>query len=390
MTADVKNATIERLRANANAALSAAEGRRPTNEQVSAIVAGLRTCDDLATISRKSGLPEKRVLDVVADLGTWLTHSNKGAPKARIESAEEALLGVLFLGVWSHNVPEKEGHKRKRKRKRSGNNVLPEDLKVTVPPGFEPKGFHKRDVSKALAAIVVAAPDDATIARFVARTYQIRSAALNYPMLSGVWYFAQCGRLDKIDAVNAKDPVFHSQVVAAYDLLDIARRDAIDGIEVLVEQNLEDLDRLESACVKARWVAEQEITRLEKLIAAAKVRPTSLKTLEREIRYFADRVKHNEAIYKPSDISKLNVGQIQRIAQAAGLPVEGGSREEESQIRSKLKELGLSSDLDRLLPEGLRAAKTGQLDEFWDVMKACVDGDITWAQQLEELLSERV
>ena len=199
---------------------------------------------------------------------------------------------------------------------------------------------------------------------------------------------AQAGRLDKIDQVNAKDPVFHAQAVAAYDLLDIARQDALNGIDKLLEGDVSDLQGLLNACVKSRWIAEREITLIERMIKAAQLRPGALKTLVNELKFFSARAKNLPHAYRPESIASLNVGQIQRIAEAAGLPVEGSSRVEESLIRNKLKALGLTSDLDRLVPEGIRAAQAGQLDEFWVVMGARAEGDTSWAEALDELFTE--
>jgi hypothetical protein len=49
--------------------------------------------------------------------------------------------------------------------------------------------------------------------------------------------------------------------------------------------------------------------------------------------------------------------------------------------------MGLSSDADKLVPEALRATERNLLDEFWTILQSRVDGDITWSEQLEELLA---
>jgi hypothetical protein len=47
--------------------------------------------------------------------------------------------------------------------------------------------------------------------------------------------------------------------------------------------------------------------------------------------------------------------------------------------------MGFAVDSDRLVPEALRCADHGMLDDFWAIMKARKDGDATWSNQLQEL-----
>lgn len=384
MTELVPNATIERLRVEAAKQLADLENSKPTSSQLNMIVQELQKCSDISTIALKVGLEESRVLDLVAGLGTWLTHSNKTAPKAIIETSDEALMDVLFLGPWSHQIPE-----TKRKRGRPKRQPITE-YKVTVPPGFDGASFYKRDVSKALAAIIVSPPNEETLTRYLVRTYNVRSSSLTYPIVSGVWYMAYANRLDKIDKVNAKDPIFHLQAVAAYDLLDIARQDAVDAIKVLLEAEATDFQTILDAIVKCKWIAERDLTVLEDKVEVAMKRPAALKTLETELAYFKSRVKNSPNTYLPKEIRDLNVGQVRRISEAAGIQADGLASSEESKIRMKLKSLGLTSDLDILVPEGIRAAEIGQLDAFWDVMASRAEGDNSWGQALQEIFLEKV
>lgn len=380
MTQLVPHPTIERLRTKAATALAELEAEKPSNTQIVSVVESLARCEDLETTSKKAGISESKVIDIIAELGTWLTHSNKSAPKAIIKAANES--DTLFLGPWSHTLIQ-----TKKRRGRPKKNYVPVTTpSVMIPEGFEPKGFHRRDVSKALAAIVVSPPDPNVLSRFLARTYSTRSSSLNYSVVSGVWYFAHAERLDHVDKVNKSDPVFHLQVVSAYDLLDVARQDAVDAIDKIVEGDTSDLDSLMDACLGAKWIAEREINKIEGMIEVARKRPAAIKALETELKYFAARA-NSSASYRPATIADLNVGQIQRISEAAGIPVEGSSRAEETDIRAKLKALGLSKDVDMLVPEGLRAAQVGQLDAFWDIMNARSEGDSTWSESLQELFA---
>lgn len=375
--------TIEKLRLEASRQVEELS-QGPSEDQVMTVVEGLLACRPLNEISLASGLDEDVVLDVVAKFGTWLTHSKKGGIRAGQVCAVDMRQQTLFQLEFSSGVPlEGKGKKAKESR-------------VVVPLGFEPRSGHKRDVSKALAAIVVAAPDRKTVERFVTRQYGVRSASLNYSLVSGVWFMAHSGRLEQIDKVS-KDPVFHVQAVAAYDLLEVARKDAIEAIDLLVDAGLGadvTLEEMTTACVKSRWIAEREVERIKRLVEAVKQRDSVRGTLATELRFLAGRVHAAAKLtgrtnpYRPSSIAELGVGQVQRIAQASNLSIEGASRAEESEIRTRLKELGLSNDLDRLVPEGLRATSSGHGDAFWEIMTARSEGDSSWIEALKGLQAD--
>jgi hypothetical protein len=336
---------IERLRSDVKRR-STEEAARPGVAEVSTIVDDLNKVVPLSVTAAK--MPRgseaeqvKMVLDVVATFGTWLTHSQGPSVVSNLQQ-----------------------------------------IQITyIPNGYEPTAPHRRDVTKALTAIVLSKPNADVIARFVSRTYRSRSGSLTYALVAGVWMFAKSGRLERIDKVSS-DAVFHNQVVAAYDLLDIALIDAIAGVEFLASQPDAELDLSEIllACGKSRWLAERKVNRLERVAQMG-----SVGQLREELRAFARSVRSDYDTYHPGSISVLNAGQVMRICIAAGIKVEDDTRNDEVEIRSRLRALGLSIDADRLVPEALRAIQRGQSDAFWAIMQSRVDGDTTWADQLEEL-----
>lgn len=354
--------TIERLRR-----ARPDESSKPTLDQLRSVVDGLHGCQPLSSISTISGLPEARVLDLVAELGTWLTHVRGGAG-VTTSSASDSSQQVLFQN------PVKGSKKPS----------------VVVPLGFERRAPHKRDVAKALASIVVARPDDDTLARFIARKYPTKAKVLTFSMVAAVWRFATLkgpdgtSRLEEIDQLNPSNHTLNELLVAAYDLIDLAVRDANAGIATLVAADLSDLGSLRAACAKARWVAEAELGKIERLIEACELRSSAERLLTTELRFLAQRVKALPGRYTIGSIAELNEGQVLRIAQAAGLSIEGTSRAEESEIRGRLKAMGFSSDLDRLVPEAIRAGQVGIIAEFWEAMEARQSGDTDWAQHLTD------
>jgi hypothetical protein len=338
-------AVIEQLRSSADLRQTQ-EASRPGVNDVAIIVDDLIKVVPISITAAK--MPRateaeqvKMVLDVVATFGTWLTHSQGPSLMQSLNQIQIAY----------------------------------------IPSGYEPTAPHRRDVTKALTAIVLSKPNHDVIARFVSRTYRSRSGSLTYALVAGVWMFAQCGRLHKVDRVS-NDSVFHKLVVSAYDLLDVARLDAIAGIEFLASKpNAEkDVKEIIHACVKSRWLAERRIGRLEKV-----ARNGNTSDLQDEIKAFNRHILSDFEAFHPSSIASLNAGHVLRICVAAGLKVEDDTRPDEASIRTRLRSMGLSIDADRLVPEALRAVQRNQSDEFWAIMQSRLDGDITWADQLEEL-----
>lgn len=348
------NPTIERLRQAEHA-----EERRLSLAEVRGVVDGILAVRPLADIAATTGLDDKTILDVTAELGTWLTHVHGGADATIVSAADHGQQQLLQAATG------------------------PARREVVVPLGFERRAGHRRDVSRALAAIVVHAPDDKTLTRWLSRKYQpSRANVVTFSIVSVVWRFATLGRLGEIDRINANNAAFAKLLVAAYDLLDVARRDAIDGVITLATADTANLDALAAACVKARWLNEGRIARLERTISLARSRPGVQRLLAKELRSFAAEVRAQPDTWAPTGISKLSEGQVRRICQAAGLSTEGPKRAEEADVRRRLAELGLRADADRLVPDAIRAAQAGVAEEFWAAMELRAAGDPDWESAL--------
>lgn len=338
---------------------------KPTVDQVAQVVDDLSKEIDLAVTAAKMGaasqeIGEKLVLDIVATFGTWLAHS---AGRAEVEY------------VYASNDPQPtlfpiEG--------------IREEGKVVVPYGYEPTGKHRRDVDKALCTIVHYQPDMTVISRFVARTYATRQDRFGYPIVAGVWKFAACGRLGSVDKVS-DDLGFQEHVLEAFDLLDVAREDAIAAVrKVLGPESLTPEETL-VICDKAYWLDEQGFASLRRSAEAAKASTLAKDRMLRDAATLARKVTMHPGRYLPGQVSDLTLGQVRRICTNAGIRVEPEGRAEEAEIRATLKNMGFAVDADRLVPEALRCADKGTLDSFWAVLQARADGDPTWSEQLEEL-----
>jgi hypothetical protein len=356
-------AAIEALRAEV-ASAKAAEPARPTVEQVSRIVADVRSLTSLGDTATALGLDpgvdaQAFVLDVVATFGTWLAHS-VGSTDATVKYLASCPQGFLLDPV---------------------ENGLPV---VVAPLGYEPSAPHKRDLGKALCAVAAVSADSDLISRFVARTYASRPSTLSFMLVAGTWSHVTRNRASTVRLVS-EDLVFRGLAVEAFDLLDVAREDGVRAIEYLLGCDGTQYAAISAAARRAEWLAEAPLRAIARACELAPTSETAAARLVRDLAHLQAAVQARPLEFTPPGVRNLTLGHVQRICAAAGLKIRVENRLEEVEIRATLKELGLSVDTDRLVPEALRLADKGLLDEFWEVMTARLEQDPTWVEQLAEL-----
>lgn len=339
-------------------------------EQVSIVVTGLLSGESLSTTAARTGLgPADGALlvrTVITRLGTWLGHS-RGSVHAHLALASARDSAVATAACTSEAITCVSTSKTK-----------PDPpVMVFVPDGYEEILAH---AAPSLAAVLVQAPDADTLARFVERTYATRATGVTYPVLAGVWGFATRGRLAGLPQVSPS-PVFLTDALTAYDILETSRVAGLQALTVLTDTSVQDLPLLRDALEAARWVDEGTLTRLERLLAD----DADPQLRERAREHLRRLIAANPGTYAPTCVGELNLGQMQRISEANGVYPTEKRRGEERMIRDRLVAMGLSSDVDMLLRDGLRASDRGHLEKFWEILAARVDGDTSWPEQLDAL-----
>lgn len=408
-----------------------------TLSDIRKVVNSVLSCNkNLEEISLETKISEEKVLDIVAEFGTWLTHVSGGTTllpltieKQDLEQPdlfEETIArnyGVVTLASLTLDdqiracrlnksqrksveaVFESKGERAAKKeikkllsdlyaakplsKKSKKKSIKPPTKVVLVPEGFEKTSKYKRDVSKAYCAIIERNPDDEVITRFLQRHYSNESKALSFPLIASVWFFLKIGRADQLIEVSPNNTEFIDSVLECYDLLDVSRKDALEAVEYLCSGNVDfnDLSYLDALIKKSFWLCESEFLNIQRKLETALIRDVALSSLKFEVERFVNRVKSNPTKYMPSKVSELSLGQVRRIAQLSGLDVDNDARELENNVRERLKTLGLTSDLDKLLPAGVRAAKVGRDDDFFEILQSRKLGELDWHLQLEEFFS---
>lgn len=350
-----RNDTIERLRQ------SGGDDKPPTLASICGLRDSLLMCVPLQQTAQALDVDPSQVLDWVGKLGTWLTHAATPveADSYLVVDEDQPALFTSTAGT-----------------------VRP---MVAIPAGYERRAAHKRDVVKALKAIVTSNPDDTVLARWIDHAFPVLAKVLKYTHLTTVHQFASLGRLDEIDQLNPKSATFNELLVTAWDQLTVALDDARAGITVLVSDT-DDLDLLTEACQRSWWLAEARISRIRRQVDACRERPgpvtlAGLRSMRDDL---GRQVRSSPQDLLPSDIGQLSQGQVMRLAQSIGLQTVDNDRSEEVEIRARLRDMGVDTDLDRLVRRGIAATQAGIVEEFWAAMDARISGDPSWSEQLSD------
>jgi len=327
---------------------------------LTAVVNGLRSVSPLAQIATQVALDETEILDIVADLGSWLIHSH-GMAEGEIVSAASMKQQALF------------------QNKKKG---------VIIPVGFEKRaGEKRRNVAKSVRAIIVHDPDDAELARYLDRKYPSDIGVLSGRDVFVVWRIATLGRLDELD--EASDLRSFAQVmVEAFDLLDVTLADAEAAKQSLIAGCVADMEELTSSLVKLAWLNEGRIKKTISLLERARedASDSAIQTLQRDLAMLTRELAESPR-WRTDSIGALTQGQVLRLIERAGLGRAEDARKIETEIRRRLIEAGLKNDLDLLVPDAVAAVRMGQEEVFWNAVEDRASGVSNWRAKLDSALA---
>jgi hypothetical protein len=343
---------IDKLKNESKKKLSIIEKNRPSYKDVNKIVKDLVQGKTLTSTIKKingSNNEQKKeyIINVIAKFGTWVTHS------LDLSNTETS-----------------------NKNKKSFNVIK-------IPKGYEPELNNGRDITRAISAIVSNNPGNEAIARFVDRTYRLRNPSISLNTLNSICCFSNQGRIFNISKVS-DDPVFVQNIVLSYNLLYNGIKDAeksLNKLTTLANDTSKNYKKIYTILLSVIWLKESSILRF----LSHKDRNSTNKTIQSEFNFLL-KILFAE-LNNINNIGQLNSGQIRRLAASKGISVDLVSRENETQIRSVLKNMGLGSDVDKLVPDALRAEEMDRLDDFWNIIQLRIDGDVSWSEQLEDLLN---
>jgi hypothetical protein len=384
---------------------------RPTVDQILIIRDDIFALVPASETAQKVGFTLLQLIDVVAQLGTWVARSAKNTFRMEIIPAERASQTALHqpaqiladasrkraylvegqTGFFDEGVakPLKEKTKKATRAKRKGLLLQKWSHKrpkiVLVPQGYTKSSDQVRDIRKALATIVTQYPDRDAAVRFLARVYPLGRQTMRGELVLQTWRYATFGRLGQMELVN-DSPRFLRSIAEAYDVLDVAIIRSREGLQTLIDPSVTDAVVLRDACAKAFWLAERDINRIVHVLDAT---PATVGNafLDKERTSLRKHVNENPDRFYGVNAASLTEGQVRRITDANGLSVETPDVRLRASIREQLVDLGLSSDIDQLLPQALAAASHGDLDSFVEILKDRQAGDPLWEERLVALVT---
>lgn len=323
----------------------------------------------LEQISDAAGLARVHAITTIVDLGTWLGQSINAGADCKVFTMDDA----PYADVAQPSLFK--GHS---------------DDFVILPWGFE-RSAAGRDLSKAVAQIVRAKPDEAMMRRWLMRRYHRIRQVLGFETVALIHRLCQIGRLGEVDQLPSRGEFNFDLariLVEAYDLLDVARGDAVSSIEALMTHADEVLDRnmapnlalIETNLVNGGWLSEATLGRL---LAALKENSERAVVV---LSQFRRSVNASPVTYRPQAVAALTDGQVRRLAEREGLRLEGASYQEAETIRSWVSDAGMGSDADLLVADGIRAFRAGLGQLFQDALTRRAEGDLTWADELNDAL----
>lgn len=360
---------IERLRA-----LAPTRATPVTLNQVQDLVAMIgEGYYSLDQVTNQLGLERPQVIELVVDLGTWLGQSvnaGAGVPVVAYADAEGAVEDVA-------------GQPQMTLFKRAAPNG------VVLPPGFGRKEAG-RDLSKAVGQIAAAAPDEAMLRRYLMRRYHRIHQVLSFETVTLVHRLAQIGRLGEVDQLVERaglNTELARVLVEAYDLLDVARQDAVDAVRHLlaaIERGETDPAALRPLAAEARWLHQAAFTRLTEVLDDPTASPVRTDAALAQFR----RTVHLEvATFAVRSVAELNDGHVRRLCEREGLRLEGTHFTEAETVRSWVTDAGMQSDADLLVADGIRAHRAGLGELFQQALALRAEGDLAWAEELNDRLA---
>lgn len=274
-----------------------------------------------------------------------------------------------------------------------------------IPDGYDRDSGHGRDVHASLAAVLAQPVDDAEIIRFVDRTYTESTVTLDADHVRLLHWLATHGLASKllelagkrvevrdgrevvVDADAPGNPTLARMMVQAYDLLEVARADAVRALGRVVRGLVTEPADVKAALVVARWLAPGPIGRVVRLAERCEAnsgQPRLRQIFDTQVSTFGHSVRTSPDAFVVRDVADLSAAHLTQLLTLSGLTVDDSEEKAAAnELRARLVEMGLRNDLDRELPEALRAWRAGRLEEFYASRQARLEGDPDWARLYE-------
>ena len=337
------------------------------------------------------------VLGIVEEFGKHRARVLKLGPSESVQAAEIGMLPLPGIQPSREEILHIDAKVAAEKKLTKAEQRVWDAVggnRVVIPFGYEHGAYQTRNIDASLRALVRSRPTDAEIERFVVRHFERPTAVLSADHVHLLHWMLRNGLAHKLLELRPAEHTLAQMLVRSYELLDVARLDARDGIAALAQADPEkaDVTDLRGHAARASWLFPAEFARLDKVLAEVEKAPTDprLRTLlATKLRSFCAWLGASSVAAALVSIEHMTEGHLLGILRNTGL---AGDEQEEKQVvahlRAKLTACGLGNDLDREIPEGVKAWRLGRLEEFLSSREARAAGDPDWAVTYAEAIAE--
>lgn len=272
----------------------------------------------------------------------------------------------------------------------------------SLPQGYDRDAVHGRDVHGSLAAVLAQPVEDPEIIRFVDRTYSTPDIPLEADHVQLFHWLVSNGLEVKLLDLTAKAVKVERRtavlvptggtsniplaklMVAAYDLLEVARADAVRALARVVRGQVTEAGQVRTELASAQWLAPGPIGKIVSICERWASNPDNTR-LEQiytsALATFCQSVRTRPDNFVVRNVAQMTSAHLAQVLTLSGLAVDDGEEKAAaSELRTRLIEMGLRNDLDRELPEAMRAWRAGRLEEFYSSRHARLEGDPEWAR----------
>lgn len=241
----------------------------------------------------------------------------------------------------------------------------------TSPERLAAAGYGPARTAQAAARAATIAGEHPTIARFLTSAYPRTLRVVSFTEVSACVTLDRHRLLGRLTEGQPMRPPAAAAWLAALGLLSDAVAEAADGVAQIggaapgEAQAL--VDRLD-------WAYAAELQPLRRAINIMGVRDGGHAVAARlatTARHLAGRA--------PSHPGDLSDAQVLRLARRHGLPTEG---QDTAGLRTRIIAVAGEADIDRLVPECLRADIAGAADDYLAVLAARAEGNPDWDERL--------
>ena len=264
---------------------------------------------------------------------------------------------------------------------------------VVIPPGWEPAALGGRDICRSVAGVVYELPSEEELIRFHTRHFGRRTPELTADHVHLLHWVLSRGLAPTLLELGPQQHHLVACFLLAETAVAAQREEALAALDTIA--SLDPLtvkpDDLADPLAAVQWAAPAPVARVAGFVEQVRRAPGNERVRRALASGLASFTRTARTLRTElAGTATLTDGQVLGLVRHTGLLVDDTElKTVTSLLREELAGLGLAADLDREIPEGVRAWRLGILEDFLDSRRARHAGEPDWAGSYERLVAER-